>query len=173
MHLSHSDHMAIYIQYSNSEHKSTKRKIIYKRDHRQYSQMLMAALCINEDWSSIFNETDLQTSYNILEHKIKTIIDFAAPLRKIVICEKHPTSNHTLRSLENRRKTLYKKMKIRKTNKSIEDYKKVKTKIKQKVKSIKKSEISKMFKNRNMKNLWQGVNTLCGKKTSQTENLTL
>ncbi len=64
-------------------------------------------------------------------------------------------------------------MKIRKTNKSIEDYKKVKTKIKQKVKSIKKSEISKMFKNRNMKNLWQGVNTLCGKKTSQTENLTL
>ena len=56
---------------------------------------------------------------------------------------------------------------------SIEDYKKIKKKIKSKVKSVRKDVISKMLKNQNMKNLWHGVNTICGRKTSQTEDLTL
>jgi hypothetical protein len=64
-------------------------------------------------------------------------------------------------------------MKKRRSDKSIEDYKKIKKKIKSKVKSVKKDAISKMLKNRNSKNLWQGVNTICGRKTSQTEELTL
>ena len=149
-----------YIQYANSELKSNKKKIVYKRDHRLYSKTTIAALCSREDWSSIFNESNLQTSYDILEAKVKKIIDTVAPLRKIVICEKHPISNHTLRSLENRRRTLYKKMKKTKTSKSIEAYKNIKKKIKSKVKTINKDEISKLLKNRNMKNLWQGVNTL-------------
>jgi len=96
-----------------------------------------------------------------------------APLRKVVISEKHPISNHALRSLENRRQTLYKKMKKTRSDKSIEDYKKIKKKIKSKVKLVRKDVISKMLKNRNMKNLWHGVNTICGRKTSQTEDLTL
>jgi len=173
LHLSHSDHMAIYIQYSNFEQKSNSKKIIYKRDHRMYSPSAMAALCGNEDWSSVFNEPDIQKSYDILEYKIKKIIDTVAPLRKVVISEKHPISNHTLRSLENRRQTLYKRMKKTRSDKSIQDYKKIKKKIKSKIKSIKQDVITKMLKNRNSKNLWHGVNTICGRKTSQTESLTL
>jgi hypothetical protein len=64
-------------------------------------------------------------------------------------------------------------MKKTRSDKSIEDYKKIKKKIKSKVKSVRKYVISKMFKNRNMKNMWHGVNTICGQKTSQTEDLTL
>ena len=173
LHLSHSDHMAIYIRYANIEQKSNSKKIIYKRDHRQYSKSAMALLCKNEDWSSVFIESDMQKSYNILEEKVKKIIDIVAPLRKVVISEKHPISNHALRSLENRRQTLYKKMKKTRSDKSIEDYKKIKKKIKSKVKLVRKDVISKMLKNRNMKNLWHGVNTICGRKTSQTEDLTL
>jgi hypothetical protein len=125
LHLSHSDHMAIYIQYANFEQKSTSKKIIYKRDHRQYSPSAMAALCSKEDWGSVFNESDVQKSYNILEYKVKKIIDIVAPLRKVIISEKHPISNHALRSLENRRQTLYKRMKKRKSDKSIEFLKNV------------------------------------------------
>ena len=77
--------------------------------------------CRNEDWSGIFNEPNLQSSYDILETKVKKIIDTTAPLRKVVICEKHPISNHTLRSLENRCRTLYKKMKRTKTSNSVEE----------------------------------------------------
>ena len=88
---------------------------------------------------------------------------------KVVISEKHPVSNHALRSLENRRETLYKKMKRSKTDKSIQDYKLIKKKIRAKVKSIHSAEITKMLKNRSMKCVWQGVNTICGRKTQQTE----
>ncbi len=96
-----------------------------------------------------------------------------APLRKVVISEKHPISNHTLRSLENRRQTLYKRMKKTRSDKSIQDYKKIKKKIKSTIKSIKQDVITKMLKNWNYKNLWHGVNTICGRKTSQTESLAL
>jgi len=173
MDLSQSDHKAIYIRYSNSHKRSAEKKVIYKRDNRQYSQQAMAALCRNEDWSSVFSKLNIQESYDILESKLQNIIDFAAPLRKIVICEKHPISNHSLRSLENRRRTLYKKMKNKKTSKSIEDYRKIKKKIKSKVKAVRRAEVSRMLKNRNMKNLWQGVNTICGRNTCQTEKLVL
>ena len=57
-------------------------------------------------------------------------------------------------------------MKKRRTDKSIEDYKKVKKKIKFKVKPINKAEISKMFKNRNMKNL-QVSTTFVDKKPAR------
>jgi hypothetical protein len=83
--------MAIYIRYANIEQKSNSKKIIYKCDHRQYSQSAMASLCKNEDWSSVFIESDMKKSYNILEEKVKKIIDIVAPLRKVVISEK--TSN--------------------------------------------------------------------------------
>jgi len=111
----------------------------------------MAELCRLEDWSQVFQEPELQKSYDIFESKLKHIINLVAPLRKIIVSEKHPISNHSLRSLENRRKTLYKKMKMIKSNKSIEDYKKIKKKIKVKVKSIHKTEVMKLLKNRNMK----------------------
>ena len=58
--LSHSDHMAIYIRYANIEQKSNSKKIIYKCDHWQYSKSAMAFLCKNEDWSSVFIESDKQ-----------------------------------------------------------------------------------------------------------------
>ena len=77
----------------------------------------MTELCRNEDWSAVFYETDIQKSYNILESKVKKIIDIIAPLRKVIISEKHPISNHSLRSLENRCQTLYKKMKKARTDK--------------------------------------------------------
>jgi hypothetical protein len=38
--------------------------------------------------SSVFIESDMQKSYNILEEKVKKIIDIVAPLRKVVISEK-------------------------------------------------------------------------------------
>jgi hypothetical protein len=31
----------------------------------------MALLCKNEDWSSVFIESDMQKSYNILEEKVE------------------------------------------------------------------------------------------------------
>jgi len=173
MHLSQSDHLAVYISYNNSEKKSTEKKVIYKRDHRFYDKQAIATLCETEDWSDVYNTADTQECYNILEKKLTNIVNTVAPLRKVIICEKHPISNHALRSLENRRRTLYKRMKNSKTNKSIKDYKLIKKKIKTKVKDIYKAEISKMLKNRNMKNLWQGVNTICGRNTSQTEHLNL
>ena len=64
-------------------------------------------------------------------------------------------------------------MKKARTDKSIEDYKKIKKKIKLKVKSANRDAVSKLLKDRNAKNLWQGVNTICGRKTGQTEDLTL
>jgi hypothetical protein len=64
-------------------------------------------------------------------------------------------------------------MKKTRSDKSIEDYKKIQKKIQSKLKSVKKDVISKMLKNRNMKNLWHGVKTICGWKTSQTEDFTL
>ena len=128
----------------------------------------MAVICGAEDWSNVYNTNDTQKSYDIVENKLKNIIDTLAPLHKVIISEKHPVSNHALRSLENCRVTLYKKMKKSRTEKSIRDYKLIKKKIKTKVKSINKAEISKMLKNRNMKNVWQGTNTLCGRKTTWT-----
>ena len=173
IHLSHSDHMAVYIQYQNSDNKSTEKRVLYKRDLRGYSKQAMATLCGVEDWSSVYSTMDMQEGYNIVENKLRIIIDTIAPLRKVVISEKHPISNHALRSLENRRKTLYKKMKKSKTDKSIQDYKLIKKKIKTKVKSIHSAEITKMLKNRNMKCVWQAVNTICGRKTHQTESFAL
>ena len=173
LHLSSSDHMAIYITYQNSDIKSSEKKTIYKRDHRRYSKQAMATLCCAEDWSSVYSSTDMQEGYNIVESKLLNIIDTLAPFRKIVISEKHPISNHALRSLENRRQTLYKKMKRSKTDKSIQNYKLIKNKIRAKVKSTYSIEITKMLKNRNMKCVWQGVNTICGRKTPQTESFAL
>ena len=173
MHLSQSDHMAIYVQYSNSDQKSTTKKVTYKRDHRCYDPQQMAILCAAEDWSDVFREPNLQICYDILESKLHTIINSVAPMRKIIVCEKHTVSNHSLRSLEKRRQTLYSKMRKSKTEKSIEDYKKIKKKIKCKVKSITKMEVKKMLKSRSVKNVWQGVNTLCGRNVNKTENYKL
>ena len=64
-------------------------------------------------------------------------------------------------------------MKRSKTDKSIQKYKLIKKKIRSKVKSIYSSEITKMLKNRDMKCVWQGVNTICGRKTPQTESFAL
>ena len=173
MHLSHSDHLSIYIRYTDTVGRSNNKKAVYKRDRRFYNSNLMAELCRMEDWGHVFQEPDLQKSYDIFESKLKQIIDSVAPLRKILVCEKHPISNHSLRSLENRRKTLYKKMKKVKSSKSIEDYKKIKRKIKLKVKNNFKTEVTKLMKNRNMKNLWNGVNTICGRKSTRSEELSL
>ena len=173
LHLSSSDHMAIYITYQNLDNKSSAKKTIYKRDHRGYSKHAMAASCSAEDWSVVYSTTDMQEGYNIVESKLLSIIDTIAPFRRIVISEKHPISNHALRSLENRRQTLYKKMKRSKTDQSIQKYKLIKKKIRLKVKSIYSTEITKMLKNRNMKCVWQGVNTICGRKTPQTESFAL
>ena len=173
LHLSSSDHMAIYITYQNSDIKSSEKKTIYKRDHRGYNKQAMATLCSAEDWSSVYNTTDVQEGYNIVESKLLNIINTLAPYRKIVISEKHPISNHALRSLENRRQTLYRKMKKSMTDKSIQNYKTIKKKIRTKVKSIYSTEITKMLKNRNMKCVWQGVNTICGRKTPHTESFVL
>jgi len=173
MHLSNSDHMAVYITYQNSDNRSAERKVIYKRDLRAYSKQAMSILCEAEDWSSIYSTVDVQEGYNIIENKLTNIINTLAPLRKVVISEKHPISNHALRSLENRRTTLYKKMKKSKTAKSIQDYKLIKKKIRAKVKSIHSAEITKLLKNRSMKCVWQGVNTICGRKTPHTESFTL
>jgi len=46
-------------------------------------------------------------------------------------------------------------------------------KIKTKVKRIYADEITKMLKNRNSKNVWNGVNILCGKKSNQSQILEL
>ena len=174
LHLSSSDHMAIYITYHGSDiQKSSEKKTIYKRDHRGYSKQAMATLCSAEDWSSVYSTTDVQEGYNIVESKLLNIIDTLAPFRRIVISEKHPISNHALRSLENRRQTLYRKMKRTKTDQSIQKYKLIKKKIRSKVKSIYANEITKMLKNRNMKCVWQGVNTICGRKTPQSESFAL
>jgi len=173
LHLSNSDHMAVYITYQNSDNKSAKKKVIYKRDLRGYSKPAMSILCGAEDWSSIYSTVDVQEGYNIIENKLLNIIDTLAPLRKVVISEKNPISNHALRSLENRRTTLYKRMKRSKTDKSIQDYKLIKKKIRTKVKSIHSAEIAKLLKNRNMKCVWQGVNTICGRKTPHAESFTL
>ena len=59
------------------------------------------------------------------------------------------------------------------TDKSIQNYKTIKKKIRTKVKSIYSTEITKMLKNRNMKCVWQGVNTICGRKTPHTESFVL
>ncbi len=64
-------------------------------------------------------------------------------------------------------------MKKSKTAKSIQDYKLIKKKIRAKVKSIHSAEITKLLKNRNMKCVWQGVNTICGRKTPRTESFAL
>ena len=173
LHLSSSDHMAIYITYQNSDIKSSEKKTIYKRDHRGYTKQAMTTLCSAEDWSSVYTTVDMQEGYDIVESKLLNIIDTLAPFRKIVISEKHPISNHALRSLENRRQTLYRKMKRSRTEKSIQKYKLIKKKIRTKVKSIYSTEITKMLKNRNMKCVWQGVNTICGRKTPQTESFAL
>jgi len=173
LHLSQSDHLAIYIQYANLEHKSSEKKVVYRRDHRLYSKQEMSFVCSNEDWSTVFNETDIQKCYNTVEQKLQEVINTVAPLRKVIISEKHPISNHTLRSLENRRRTLYKKMKRAKSEKSIRDYKLIKLKIKTKVKTLRKTEITKLLKNRNMRNLWQGVNTICGRNSVHTEKFSL
>jgi hypothetical protein len=173
LHLSNSDHMAVYITYQNSDNKSEERKTIYKRDLRMYSKSSMSMLCEAEDWSSVYSTEDVQEGYNIIENKLTNIINTLAPFRKVVISEKHPVSNHALRSLENRRTTLYKKMKSSRTAKSIQDYKLIKKKIKAKVKSIHHAEITKMLKNRNMKCVWQGVNTICGRNTTHTETFAL
>jgi hypothetical protein len=133
----------------------------------------MTTLCSAEDWSSVYTTVDMQEGYDIVESKLLNIIDTLAPFRKIVISEKHPISNHALRSLENRRQTLYRKMKRSRTEKSIQKYKLIKKKIRTKVKSIYSTEITKMLKNRNMKCVWQGVNTICGRKTPQTESFAL
>ena len=173
MHLSQSDHLAIYATYTNSEGRCTEKKVVYKRDLRLYSKQNIVELCRTEDWSAIFNEGDLQESYNLFEGKLQNIINSAAPMRKLIISEKHPITNHSLKSLENRRRTLYKKMKKRKTSATIQDYKKIKTKIKIKVKAINKLEVSRMLKSRNMKDLWRGVNTICGRNANQAEELKL
>ncbi len=173
LHLSSSDHMAVYLTYQNSDNKSIERKVIYKRDLRTYSRSAMAFLCEVEDWSSVYRTEDMQEGYDIVETKLTNIINTLAPLRKVVVSEKHPISNHALRSLENRRTTLYKKMKRSRSAKSIQDYKAIKKKIKTKVKSIHCAEITKLLKNRNMKCVWQGVNTICGRNTPHTETFTL
>jgi len=173
LHLSSSDHMAVYITYQNSDNKSEERKVIYKRDLRTYSKSAMSILCEAEDWSSVYSTVNVQEGYNIIENKLTNIINTLAPLRKVVISEKHPISNHALRSLENRRTTLYKKMKRSRTEKSIQDYILIKKKIRAKVKSIQTAEITKMLKNRNMKCVWQGVNTICGRSTPHTETFAL
>ena len=173
MHLSQSDHLAIYATYANTDVKNSEKKSIYKRDLRLYSKHAIVELCSCEDWSVIFNEEDLQKGYNTFETKLQTIIDRAAPMRKLIISEKHPIANHSLRSLENRRRTLYKKMKKRKTSETIQQYKKIKHKIKLKVKTINKTEVSRMLKSRNMKDLWRGVNTICGRTVNQAEKLQL
>ena len=173
LHLSNSDHMAVYVTYQNSDNRSAEKKVIYKRDLRAYSKVAMSILCESEDWSSVYSTVDVQEGYNIIENKLINIINTLAPLRKVVISEKHPISNHALRSLENRRTTLYKKMKKSKTEKSIQDYKLIKKKIRAKVKSIHSAEINKLLKNRNTKCVWQGVNTICGRKTPQTESFAL
>jgi len=41
---------------------------------------------------------DVQEGYNINERKLTNIINTIAPLQKVVISEKHPISNHVLRS---------------------------------------------------------------------------
>jgi hypothetical protein len=169
MHLSQSDHLAIYATYTSIEGRHTEKKIVYKRDLRLYNKDTIAELCRSEDWGSIFSEGDLQESYNHFEDKLQNIINNVAPMRKLIISEKHPLTNHSLRSLENRRRTLYKKMKTRKTSETIQDYKKIKTKIKLKVKTINKTEVSRMLKSRNMKDLWRGVNTMCGRNATQTQ----
>ena len=173
LHLSNSDHMAVFITYQNSDNKSSERKVIYKRDLRAYSKRAMSTLCEAEDWSSVYSTMDVQEGYDIIESKLTNIINTLAPLRKVVISEKHPISNHALRSLENRRTTLYKKMKKARTVKSIQHYKLIKKKIRAKVKSIHSAEITKMLKNRSMKCVWQGVNTICGRKTPHTETFAL
>ena len=173
LHLSNSDHMAVFITYQNSDNKSSERKVIYKRDLRAYSKRAMSTLCEAEDWSSVYSTMDVQGGYDIIESKLTNIINTLAPLRKVVISEKHPISNHALRSLENRRTTLYKKMKKARTVKSIQHYKLIKKKIRAKVKSIHSAEITKMLKNRSMKCVWQGVNTICGRKTPHTETFAL
>ena len=42
-----------------------------------------------------------------------------------------------------------------------------------KVKTINKTEVQRMLKSQNMKDLWRGVNTLCGRNTNQAEALKL
>jgi hypothetical protein len=121
MHLSNSDHMAVYITYQNSDNRSADRKVIYKRDLHAYSKPAILIICEAEDWSSIYSTVGVQEGYNIIENKLTNIINTLAPLRKVVISEKHPISNHALRSLENRRTTLFKKMKKSKAAKSIQD----------------------------------------------------
>ena len=130
-------------------------------------------MCENIDWSNVYNQTDTQLGYNLLESQVKEISNTVAPLWKVVISEQHPISNHTLRSLENCRNTLYMKMKKRKTSKAIEEYKLIKKKIKVKVQAVNKAETSKMFQKRTTKDIWKGVNTLCGRNPSKSNKCTL
>ena len=93
----------------------------------------MSILCGEEDWSNVYSTVDVQEGYDIIENKLKNINNTLAPMRKVVNSEKHPDSDHALRSLENRRTMLYKRMKRSRTKKSIQDYKLIKKKIRGKV----------------------------------------
>jgi hypothetical protein len=64
--------------------------------------------------------TGQQICKNIVKSKLLNIIDTIAPYRRIAISEKHPISNHALRSLENHQQTLHKNMKRSKTDQSIQ-----------------------------------------------------
>ncbi len=55
MHLSNSDHMAVYITYQSSDSRTAERKVVYKWDLCAYSTPAMSIIGEAEDWSSIYS----------------------------------------------------------------------------------------------------------------------
>jgi hypothetical protein len=58
-------------------------------------------------------------------------------------------------------------------NTVITEYKKLKKCIRQKVNSVRKEEITRLLKNRNAKNIWKGVNSICGRSGDRAADFQL
>ena len=159
-----SDHSAVMVKLKfNDKHKPYS-KTIWSRDYTKFEQSKALADCMMVDWAEMcMQQPSLDDNYDALVNKLMEIHEIHCPKKKLVFTEKRSLGSHVLSNLEKRQKNLYRKMKKRRSQDDILQYKNHLKKMKREREKLRRNQISKILKKRSCKDIWSLYNKMTGK----------
>ena len=94
-----SDHHMVYMNYAVAKPKAEK-KMVTRRDQRNFAQEDFLADCSNTDWDriNIFAENDVENKVKLVEKMFGDIVNKHAPMKTFI--EKHKQSNWITKKIE-------------------------------------------------------------------------
>ena len=147
------DHLLVFFDFSIG---TGNKNIIWKRDWRLYSKELLCTELSRINWD--LNVPDVQHCWNLFECKLLEVVDKVVPYAKFINDEvMQPESNPKIRTLQNARKNLLRKLKIRPTDTLKQKINQFDTAIKKHYYLQKRKKIRRGILPGNSKSLWSAV----------------